>query len=948
MIKSPGPSRPPGQYVPAKNTQFNLIDNEYDKNTYAQCNYTSYRTLMRCKQIRPKEELVRNSGKCEEHDKHAEMLRNNRNKEELRIRAECDNLNGKRRKFHSIIVSNDYVSDEEDYLQSCSSLPNELPDKAYDNTIDSDPMRHAEIFTEKDILRLKIKYLKQDIDDLNQFYEMLEAEAAKTSDKLNDSSSRPVVLDVPQIRALESIQEIGRKDYPRAGLDRYRGPREVCRYGRSDLDLPDSIVIPQILENLLDKTCGKVLKKPIEPCRAEALARIGYCKDHIFHDKANKLFTHCTICGHLAVATDDPTCPFHMKKIVGYRCLDPQYNTRKGEEDVRTPGHDLYFEQNHQRGSQMTPIKHVIIDDEDEDDMRLGNLGHIETMPSPLASLGMGFGPAPRGIRTIIAPPYIQSSGPTPAQRAAQLRLQQQRDEVSQAELARAREEQEEKTSKCARARPLHPDYFNKEDNVALATAQTPTNTVKNIKHTNMLLHHPSAPTPRLIPSSTHLHTFPPPPQNPQQQRAHYMSTLQHPTMPTQKHYTTKYPLPRRAPGVTGTPVAIPLDAQINVHDDDPSLPHYTRLEKNVPRGVPYVKHGTSFRKSEDASASASASQLHPKPLPIIKTPATHQPKAIAPHREIAKTMANLASSSYPRPLLPPPPPAPRPPKFHAGMFENTKDAPMVVPAGADPKMDVKSYLALRIGGPKDIEDRVNAISQAQKTGESAEKVLAKTPTIVQKIGITSPQIIRSPVKTRINESPLGRPPRLVTTPAPSASSPIKRVAAPIPQPLPKGSPVKNLGAIMKRKITLTPSAEEPEAKKAARPSRAAAIAANQAMNTKKPPTTPTTPSSATPSKSTSSKLPSTPSQPSTSSISSSTSAPQPSPLPPSTSTTNSTSFLDPLSVLAAVSEIEREKEEKDRESKSSSISPKSTHSKEKAPRRSSRGQKSNEPEAKK
>ena len=57
---------PPSQYLTAKGSSYCLVANDFDRNIYGQCNYIANRTLLRCPQIRRKDDLLRNGGQCDQ------------------------------------------------------------------------------------------------------------------------------------------------------------------------------------------------------------------------------------------------------------------------------------------------------------------------------------------------------------------------------------------------------------------------------------------------------------------------------------------------------------------------------------------------------------------------------------------------------------------------------------------------------------------------------------------------------------------------------------------------------------------------------------------------------------------------------------------------------------------------------------------------------------------
>ncbi|KAE9413095.1 hypothetical protein Angca_007864, partial [Angiostrongylus cantonensis] len=58
-------SEPPNRYVLAFGTSHCLVEQDYDRSIYGECEYIGSRTLIKCKAVRKKADLKANGGICE-------------------------------------------------------------------------------------------------------------------------------------------------------------------------------------------------------------------------------------------------------------------------------------------------------------------------------------------------------------------------------------------------------------------------------------------------------------------------------------------------------------------------------------------------------------------------------------------------------------------------------------------------------------------------------------------------------------------------------------------------------------------------------------------------------------------------------------------------------------------------------------------------------------------
>lgn len=355
-------TRPPARYVVAPGSQFRLVPNEYDKNKYGQCNYASYRTLIRCKQICSKEELQKNGGRCHEHLEFSKVLENNHKREVMRCHAENDSKM-QRRRFDPWIASNESISDEDDFLQAVQTVPQGIPDMVNHNILDEHPLRYAKHFTDKDIVKIKMSLVQKDIDDLLEFKRLVIAQAQKEHELLGSEGDDELPTDIAQRRVFKASKKYARKDY--LTLTTIDPVYKRCCVGP---EMGNDLVVAHVLHSLLDEIDGHTPAPLEKQCLKAALHLSKFCIDHITLDRRQKLFSFCDECGKTAIDTKTPKCSFHLKEqeksknvCVCSKCVPESSN----EVD---------------RGN--TKNEHVNVVDEDE--VVLGNLSRIESMVSPM------------------------------------------------------------------------------------------------------------------------------------------------------------------------------------------------------------------------------------------------------------------------------------------------------------------------------------------------------------------------------------------------------------------------------------------------------------------------------------------------------------------------------------------------------------------------------------
>ncbi|EGT45684.1 hypothetical protein CAEBREN_22126 [Caenorhabditis brenneri] len=662
-------SRPPAQYVVAPGTQFKLIANEYDKNKYAQCGYASHRTLIRCKQIRSKEDLAKNGGRCEEHNDFSKLLEQNHKKEIQRCHAEND-TNMQRNRYDPWIASNEFITDEDDFLQPMRDAPLGVPESSNDNFLDNHPLRYAEHFTEKDVLRIKMDLVQKDIEDLMEFKRLLTAEAQKEHEQLGDDKEEDRPTGMVQGRLFKASEKYSRKDY--LTLTTVDPVYKPCCVGPN---MEDPMVIAHIMHSILDKIENVEPVSVESQCTRPALHLSNFCINHIRMDRRQKLFDLCKACGTTAIGGQEPKCSQHLKQqataetnnCTCIKCVAPPPVPMDSPKEER-------------------PMK-----PESDDEETLGNLSKFESMASPMSQFPSPYNTSPLAQprrryqgppAQVLRPPnmgpppgsvpYHPNKRPAPMTSLTSAQLhEQQRLKM---------EEEEAKSQTCSRVRPLDASQYGNgkkklQNQQRQQSHRLSTPTGSSPYH----LQPPQAKKPGITPSPTGSpagKTF-------QGWRNQGMSSSQR--LPPQGFAShTRYPMQSNRPNPP-PPKQIPLERvqehrEPSDHQEDREMvpPRYHQGAPPEPqrRGVPYYR--AAYRRADlpsmqqpnrhpsplTPSTSTSSSQLLAPPQSPQGSPFRPQSRLpMAPHRAIAAGINPADVGTMPqRPpaYRIPQPPAPR------------------------------------------------------------------------------------------------------------------------------------------------------------------------------------------------------------------------------------------------------------------------------------------------
>ncbi|CAI2348684.1 unnamed protein product [Caenorhabditis sp. 36 PRJEB53466] len=703
-MQSLSAARPPAQYVTAPGSQFRLIANEYDKNKYAQCNYASYRTLLRCKQVRSKEELAKNGGRCEEHVEFSKVLEENHRKEVQRCHAEND-TKMQRRRFDPWIASNEYISDEDDFLQAIGTLPLEFQNPVNDNTLDDHPLRYARYYTDKDLLKIKIDLVQKDIENLIEFKELITTQARKEHDSSgkNNTDDRPT--DIPQQRFFDASDRYARNDY--LTLTTVDPVYNKCCVGP---DMDDAVVVQHTVHCLLDKIDNFTPISIEKQCHKPAIHLSKFCFDHITLDHRQKMFDVCHACGVTAIGGSNPMCSFHLKSHVKMGTTSCPCNKCALPNEIST--------------SIVEVPTRCIIDSDDEEDTRLANLSRIETMVSPMQQfappLPTHLSSAPPARRyhgapaQVLRPPQMGPPPGAPTSSASKTAAQRVVANLSNQFPSHARsrfddhqlqklQEEEAKSMSCARVRPASPSQYGPGKKIPdqqqklqssptvynqkppMPSIVSPT-TSSPVRSTSQYAgwRNPSGATPRTM---HQLHQMGPPTRYPVQQ---------------QRYQPNSFSFDRAQE---------PQTADELVEDrGSPPPPKYPGPDPPR-RGVPYYKNVSAYRKTEQPSRhlgapppASSSSSTHSSP---ILAPSPHPSPQMQrfrpvgsrlpmpPHRAIAAGLnpADVVNASTPRPSYRMALPLQQP-------QQQSHPSPQQFQHQQDPQHNSEPIMAMTVGNP--------------------------------------------------------------------------------------------------------------------------------------------------------------------------------------------------------------------------------------------------------
>ncbi|KAK6054225.1 hypothetical protein COOONC_08270 [Cooperia oncophora] len=185
-------SEPPNRYVLAYGTQHCLIEQDYDHSIYGECEYIASRTLIKCKSVRKKADLKANGGICEMHTRFHDSIRNRFLCEERRLMQDS----GQSKPKYSPFLNHDgLICEEFPWLMPSHRWESPLPRTIYDDAPDDDPvapLRHAGIYTDRDILKMRKALTERKIECLKLHGEMMLERARRRANDLFSKNGKGI------------------------------------------------------------------------------------------------------------------------------------------------------------------------------------------------------------------------------------------------------------------------------------------------------------------------------------------------------------------------------------------------------------------------------------------------------------------------------------------------------------------------------------------------------------------------------------------------------------------------------------------------------------------------------------------------------------------------------------------------------------------------------------
>uniref|UniRef100_A0A1I7XTE5 Zf-C3Hc3H domain-containing protein n=1 Tax=Heterorhabditis bacteriophora TaxID=37862 RepID=A0A1I7XTE5_HETBA len=483
--------RPPDQYIPAVGTSFCLVANEFDRNVYGECCYVGSRTLVKCRQIRRKDNLIKNGNQCEQHLDFRNSLKRRYTKEQMRLRLEGGH---KKRKYKPLIRDENFVSEDDDCLMPCDDWSNPVVDHIFEHAPDDDditPLRSAGVYTEKEVLRFKLAQLKKEIEALQLFKEMREESARRVAEVKLETLKSKKKCDYSFHATLDGVQQslhAANASFGKHGMlsnrmedmkNRAKGKvisdLRKCLHGRetgrlekevrSLLDLLISRVEAAEL-GIVDESMdlGSIMKDSQTDeiiCNGAAIPASDYCIKHVMLDSRQCVFVSCEKCG---VTT--PDIDLKSKLCTKHRLIMLAASPRKALSPLAVQvqgGHamtDLDFSSSrHPHHSSFipfqlmppvsdhrspTPMKFTSIDSESEDEIERLNkiLSHVKDESTSSRTSG-------NILLSVRSPSDMSLLSPSVAASLSR---------------SRQRKNKEVETCRAARCRPFHPDFFPSND----------------------------------------------------------------------------------------------------------------------------------------------------------------------------------------------------------------------------------------------------------------------------------------------------------------------------------------------------------------------------------------------------------------------------------------------------------------------------------------------------
>ncbi|CAI4228936.1 unnamed protein product [Auanema sp. JU1783] len=313
------PSRPPDQYLPASGTLACLLPNEYDRNIYSECAYIGNRTLIKCRQVRRKEQLALNGGQCELHTKLANNLKRRYTKEKARL-----SLEGTKKKYRKVIQSEELVSDEDEFLLPCSHWTVPKQDSVYFFSHEDDldiPLMQAGVYTDKEVLQVRMALLNKEIKHLEHYREMTAENIRRTAEftlEPTKSKRKRASLDSNQLKDYLAKRTYHKETVVTKRLKamKSRVPEDsvYCLFGDSEDSVAVEDVVGKLVSSVANDDFIPIPAQGSSRCVRLALPGAKHCLIHVTKGGRIPSFPKCDSCNNVVIFTNDTTknlCPIH-------------------------------------------------------------------------------------------------------------------------------------------------------------------------------------------------------------------------------------------------------------------------------------------------------------------------------------------------------------------------------------------------------------------------------------------------------------------------------------------------------------------------------------------------------------------------------------------------------------------------------------------------------------
>ncbi|WKX99751.1 hypothetical protein Q1695_014542 [Nippostrongylus brasiliensis] len=319
---------------------------DYDHTIYEECAYVSSRTLVKCKNVRKKSDLKANGGICEAHKKFQDFLREKFLCEERRLMQE----NGQSKPKYSRFINQDgLVSEEYAWLMPSHRWESPLTRPVYDDAPDDDPVApliNAEIYTEKDLIKMRRALLDRKMHYLKLSKEMLLERTRRRANELFSNPGKVITLGeaaAPVAAACASMDNFGGISKRIATFQKYMTgewkveDRPICLFGAREQnknidEVVDCVIL--VVESIVDCVSNgkgdfadysvimdrKKLEestKDVKRCTSWRIPLSEYCIAHQMLDERQNMFVPCTVCHTMCLGVFAPPpvmCKKHMEE----------------------------------------------------------------------------------------------------------------------------------------------------------------------------------------------------------------------------------------------------------------------------------------------------------------------------------------------------------------------------------------------------------------------------------------------------------------------------------------------------------------------------------------------------------------------------------------------------------------------------------------------------------